>query len=248
MNQQLTRNEKLTNEKLKVRKSTSDELKELQQQLKELQQQLKELQQQLEPLPLEVLLKQGKLLVLMDGLDEVPNSELRQVVQSQLREIAKDYPKNRFILSCRNQIITSIPDGFTSVEVADFSSGQIGHFVRNWFTASGKSDVEVARQWKMFKSAIGRNPALNELTVTPVLLSLMCLVLQDEGEMPSQVNWLYEKGIKLLLSKWNAVKEIEEWELGSRIYGALRDLRINKLPVILEYGKCGDLPTLTLNL
>ncbi|MBI4783507.1 MAG: NACHT domain-containing protein [Oscillatoriophycideae cyanobacterium NC_groundwater_1537_Pr4_S-0.65um_50_18] len=167
------------------------------------------------------LLEAGKLLVLMDGLDEVSTSRLRQIVQNQIQQIAEDYPNNRFILTCRTQIITSIPDGFTSVEVADFSTGQIKQFVRNWFTANGKSDVEAAEQWKAFESTVSRNPALNELTATPVLLSLMCLVLQDEGAMPPQVNWLYEKAIKLLLSKWNDAKQIEGWEVGSQIYGEL---------------------------
>ncbi|MBI4783510.1 MAG: NACHT domain-containing protein [Oscillatoriophycideae cyanobacterium NC_groundwater_1537_Pr4_S-0.65um_50_18] len=183
--------------------------------------QIEVLQQQLEALPLKVLLRQGKLLVLMDGLDEVPTSELRQTVQRQLQQVARYYPKNRFILTCRTQIITSIPDSFTSVEVADFDEKQVEQFVCNWFTTSGESDVEVAQQWKTFKDAVDRIPSLKELTVTPVLLSLMCLVLQDEGKMPSQANWLYAKGIKLLLSKWNNTKEIEEWELGSRIYGEL---------------------------
>ena len=176
---------------------------------------------QLEAQQVEELLTEGKLLVLMDGLDELPTSALRQTVQRQLRQVAEAYSKNRFILTCRTQIITSIPDGFASVEVADFSTGQIRQFVQNWFTASGKSDIEAAQHWETFEYAVGRNPALKELTVTPVLLSLMCLVLQDGGEMPSQVNWLYEKGIKLLLSKWNDAKQIKGWEVGSKIYGEL---------------------------
>lgn len=178
----------------------------------------------------EALLKAGKLLVLMDGLDEVPTSELRQVVQSQLRQIAEDYPNNRFILTCRTQIITSIPVGFISVEVADFDEKQVEEFVYNWFTTSGSSDLEARQQWETFECAVGRNPALKELTVTPVLLSLMCLVLQDEGEMPSQVNWLYEKGIKLLLSRWNAEKQIEGWEVGSEIY---RELSVERREALL---------------
>jgi hypothetical protein len=49
----------------------------------------------------------------------------------------------------------------------------------------------------------------------------MCLVLQDEGEIPSQAAWLYQKGIKLLVSKWNSAKEIDAWEVGTESYRKL---------------------------
>ena len=50
----------------------------------------------------EQLLKQGQVLLLLDGLDEVP-SILRQTVQHELRKFVKRYDKNRFILTCRTQ-------------------------------------------------------------------------------------------------------------------------------------------------
>jgi DNA-binding CsgD family transcriptional regulator len=176
---------------------------------------------ELEEEQLGMFLEQGKLFILMDGLDEVPTNELRRKVQDQLQKLAKDYPKNRFILTCRTQIIVSIPDGFTSVEVADFNEEQVRQFVRNWFKASGQSTVEAEQRWERINKAIDQRKALKELTVTPVLLSLMCLVLQDEGDMPLDMAWLYKKGIKLLLNKWNDRKEIDGWEVGSDAYRQL---------------------------
>jgi len=169
------------------------------------------------------LLVQGKLLVLMDGLDEVPTSELRRNIQDQLRENAEQYANNRWILTCRTQIIESesILIGFSSVEVADFSPEQVQQFVQNWFQASGHSDIEALQQWQRFNHAVDQNPAVKELTVTPVLLSLMCLVLHDEGEMPSQTTELYKRGIRLLLEKWNDAKAIASWEMGSDAYRQL---------------------------
>jgi predicted NACHT family NTPase len=119
-----------------LQRSTSKSLEEKQQQKK----QIESLQQQLNALPLQVLLTQGKLLILMDGLDEVPASNLRRNVQDQLHEIVEDYPKNRFTLTCRTQVITS-PVGFASVEVAEFSPRQVQQFVQNWFKANGKPET-----------------------------------------------------------------------------------------------------------
>lgn len=182
---------------------------------------IKAFQEKLEALALQILLKEGNFLVLMDGLDEVPNNELRRNVQEQLREVAEEYANNRWILTCRTQIIASIPDGFASVEVADFSPEQVQQFVQNWFQANGQANAEVLRQWEIFDNAVSKNLALKELAVTPVLLSLMCLVFHDEGEMPSQMTDLYKRGIRLLLERWNDAKAIENWEVGVNAYRQL---------------------------
>lgn len=165
------------------------------------------------------LLSQGRLLILMDGLDEVPTDELRRNVQAQVKHVSElSSNGNQFILTCRTQIMGTIPSGFTSVEVADFSSEQVSQFVHNWFTANGQAKDEATKQWEKIDSTTTNQPDLKELTVTPVLLSLMCLVLQDTGEMPLDRSWLYNKGIKLLLSRWNNEKEIEGWEVGTESY------------------------------
>lgn len=168
-----------------------------------------------------MLLDRGELLVLMDGLDEVPTIELRRSVQTQFAEMSEEYVKNRFIVTCRTQIIELLPVGFTSVEIANFNPEQVKNFVQNWFAAIDKSSTEISEEWKKFEYAISNNPALRELTGTPVLLSLICLVLQDDREIPSQVAWLYKKGINLLLSKWNSAKAINGWEVGTKIYQGL---------------------------
>lgn len=180
----------------------------------------------------QTLLEQGRLLILMDGLDEVPTNSFRRNVQEQLRSLAQErkHSGNRFILTCRTQIIEVIPQGFTSVEVAEFKDEQVENFVRNWFCASGQTEAGVEQQWQAFSDSTKHNSALKELTVTPVLLSLMCWVFQDSGELPSQATLLYRKGIRLLLEKWNDRKEIPEWEIGKEVY---RELSIDQKEALL---------------
>ena len=170
---------------------------------------------------LQILLLQGKLLILMDGLDEVPTNKLRLHVQEELHEFSKKYPKNRLILTCRTQIIASVPGNLTYVEVADFSQEQVKEFVQNWFNATGQSNLQAKEKWKIFNRAVASKAYLKELTATPILLSLMCWALQDEGDIPANRTQLYKKGIKFLLSRWNDEKHIEGWEVGTEIYRQL---------------------------
>jgi len=229
---ELEKHVKVSQEKSKSQEEVQHKKKqkeEARQKLEESRQKLEESRQKLNVLPLQMLLIEGKLFVLMDGLDEVPTNSLRIEVQRQLSSIAEEYPKNRFILTCRTQVITHTPSGFTEVEAADFNPEQVQQFVQNWFVANNKSDVEVVQRWETLSNSARSNPALKELMVTPVLLSLICLVLDDEGEIPSQITWLYEKGIRLLLCRWNDNKEIDDWEVGGEIYRQLSIPRKQKL-------------------
>jgi predicted NACHT family NTPase len=91
------------------------------------------------------ILNQGKAFILLDGLDEVP-SQLRQSVRDQIYEFAKEYRKNRFVLTCRTQTTEYIADNFEPIEVADFDAEQVKLFARNWFTAIPETSVK-AEEW-----------------------------------------------------------------------------------------------------
>lgn len=168
------------------------------------------------------LLKQGKLLVLMDGLDEVPTGNLRASLLEQLKEVSENYSnENRIIITCRTQVIGRIPSGFTEVEVAEFNPKQVRQFVQNWFAVNGQSEAEVIEQSEAIQIAMTNQPDLREMTVTPVLLSLICVVWQDNGNIPTNKANLYEKGINWLLSHWNDNKEIPGWAFGTEAYRQL---------------------------
>jgi predicted NACHT family NTPase len=170
---------------------------------------------------IKVWLKNDKLLILMDGFDEVPTGTLRRNVHEQFVNTVKTYPGNRFIITCRTQVIEAVPDGFIAVEVADFTEKERNNFVEKWFRVNGFDDKKVKNFCDSFTKAIEANSSLKELTITPVILGLICLLLQDRGKIPTQVDEIYERGVDLLLRKWNVKKSIEGWEIGEKSFRAL---------------------------
>jgi hypothetical protein len=76
------------------------------------------------------------------------------------------------------------------------------------------------RQWNAFNERSRESPAVHELTVTPVVLSLMCWVFEDAGDLPTQRSQLYRKGLDLLLKRWDKSRDIQR-EVGSEIYRQL---------------------------
>lgn len=150
----------------------------------------------------EQILKRGQVLILLDGLDEVPSS-LQQKVQRELRKFAKRYDKNRFILTCRTQTTEYIPEQFQAVEVADFNPEQVESFALNWFTAMAETPEQGVENQKRFIERLRKTPQAAELAITPVLLSLTCWIFDDLKCLPEKRSDLYRDGLDLLLQQWD---------------------------------------------
>jgi DNA polymerase III delta prime subunit len=150
----------------------------------------------------EQILKQGRVLILLDGLDEVPSS-LRQTVQNDLRKFVRRYDKNRFILTCRTQTTEYVPEQFQAVEVADFKPEQVESFALNWFTAMTETPEQGIALKEHFISKLRESPQTASLAVTPVLLSLTCWVFDDLNCLPQKRSELYRDGLNLLLQDWD---------------------------------------------
>lgn len=167
----------------------------------------------------EQILKQGQVLILLDGLDEVPSS-LQQTVQNQLRKFAKRYDKNRFVLTCRTQTTEYIPEQFQAVEVADFKVEQVECFALNWFSTTVETSEQAAELKEHFMQKLQESPQTAELAVTPVLLSLTCWIFGDLKCLPQKRSDLYRDGLHLLLQQWDEGRGISR-DLRSNCYQQL---------------------------
>lgn len=154
------------------------------------------------------ILNQGKAFILLDGLDEV-SSQLRQSVRDKIYDFAtKEYRKNRFVLTCRTQTIEYIADNFQPIEVANFDAEQVEIFAHNWFTATPETSGEAEVWTSRFIKKLEKNKQIRELAVTPILLSLVCLLFTTEQDLSTKRSKLYEKGSNLLLKQWDKFREI----------------------------------------
>ena len=165
------------------------------------------------------LLLQGRLFILLDGLDEVDAEDCHTILKA-ISYFSKVYFKNKSFISCRtaNQIRNQLFSlKFTEVEVADFKGiGQIKEFAENWFVAIGRN----SRQQGLAKAAqfieklhLSENQSLLELARTPILLNLACLVFQEKANFPSRRAKLYEEGSDILLFRWDESKNIQRDEV-----------------------------------
>jgi predicted NACHT family NTPase len=175
-------------------------------------------------------LKEGKLLILLDGLDEVPNERLELAIE-QIKDFTDKYPNNRYITSCRTALYKNFIKGYTDIEISSFDNEQITCFISNWF--SHEKDLAVNTD-KTFLSQLFdvKNVATVELARTPLLLTFLCLTYDDGQQFPANRSSLYRKAMEILLEKWAAEKRIHQDDI---YQGLNSDIEIEMLSEIAAF-------------
>jgi energy-coupling factor transporter ATP-binding protein EcfA2 len=156
----------------------------------------------------ETAIDNGSLLILMDGLDEVPSNRVNEVV-THIRDFVDQYDKNSFIISCRTAATAyrSSFDRFTEIVLAEFDDNQIKKFIERWFQSELDKQEETAQKcWSLLQEP--EHAAAKELAHRPLLLTLICLVYDQSQNLPDKRSVLYRKALDILLEKWAAEKRV----------------------------------------
>jgi DNA replication protein DnaC len=168
-------------------------------------------------------LRKGNCLILLDGLDEVADSNSRLTVVEwiyhQLND--KQYHNNRFIITSRShgyQANILPPDLVTVFEVQPFNDDQIRNFIRNWYIEDERLRINENRDLKEIQNNVAadikdlinkiyKTPALHDLAANPLLLMMMATVHRYSGTLPKRRADLYAKICDVFLGKLDRLKQ-----------------------------------------
>jgi len=157
------------------------------------------------------LLQEGKLLILLDGWDEVSPSR-RFSLFNKLRWFCNRYPKNRYVITCRTGVELYRFGRFTEVELANWTLTQIGDFARKYFVVvagvNWERGLAKATEFRV-QLEYPENRTIQDMARTPLLLSFICHVFQSQARFPRQQARLYQEGLDILLQKWDYCKGVE---------------------------------------
>ncbi len=207
-------------------------------------------------------LRTGHCVILLDGLDEIARAQDRRAAARWVERQIASYPGNHFV-------ITSRPHGFTGPVIAQadilavrpFTAGQVQRFLDRWYIAAEQHATGAASKAQMravrilaSHSASGlltllrANPALYDLAVNPLLLTMIATVHRYRGALPGSRADLYSEICQVLLSRRIQAKNLPEllpWPAKHKLLTALacqmmRD-RISDLPASQALGILGPL-------
>ncbi|NEP17902.1 MAG: NACHT domain-containing NTPase, partial [Leptolyngbya sp. SIO4C1] len=156
-----------------------------------------------EPTSVEQVLKNGRALILLDGLDEVQESDHSRILQA-IKGFTNEFRTCQFVMTCRIAAREYTFQQFTEVEVADFNREQIKEFATKWFKTK-----EDPKKGQYFIKRLKDNKPIQELATNPLLLTLLCLVFGEAADFPANRSELYKEGLDVLLKKWDAKRNIE---------------------------------------
>ncbi len=149
------------------------------------------------------LLKHGELLLMMDGLDEVPKDVL-PAVQEDISKVVQTYPENHFILTCRHGATDFVPLDFKEVEMIAFDWEQIQQFVKSWFKDSKEEGLD-----EKFLNHLSVNPNIKELGQNPLTLTMLCTTYEKGYAFPKGASSLFYDATELYLTKWDSSRRID---------------------------------------
>ncbi len=168
-----------------------------------------------DPSVVTTLLKAGRVLLLLDGMDEIPNQDCVAVL-NEIRKFSDSYYKNQFVASCRMASTKLSLRGFTDVEIAPFSQTQIAHFAQMWFSTFTKTNTESGNTKSvkfMQKLDEPLNRQLRDLVSNPLFLHLACWIFNGQEKFSTKYSDFYKQALDLLLGKWDEARGIERDEV-----------------------------------
>jgi formylglycine-generating enzyme required for sulfatase activity len=160
--------------------------------------------------PLERALDTGHALVLLDGLDEIPTSDLRTRVRVAVETFCRRYERSRHIVTCRTlsyQDASVRLADFPTFELAPFGPPHIDAFIAAWYAELlrlGQIDEHASATYRDRLQEATRRPDLARLAPNPLLLTVMALVHTHKGRLPDARAQLYEEVVDILLWRWEA--------------------------------------------
>ncbi|MFD3535777.1 NACHT domain-containing protein [Streptomyces sp. NPDC058664] len=147
------------------------------------------------------VLAAGRGLVLVDGIDEIPEAE-RGRTRDWLRGLLDAYEGNRWLVTSRPTAVRDdwlTTDGFTELTLAPMSRAEVATFVRRWHRAAGP---EAEPYEQPLLDALRTAEHVARLATNPLMCGLICALHRDRrGYLPRGRKALYEAALSMLLTR-----------------------------------------------
>jgi HEAT repeat protein len=178
-------------------------------------------------------LDKGRAYVILDGVDEVPDSHTRAAVVQAVDEFILDHADNRVLVTSRPYGYVRLAGDPTHFQLLNFSPAQVEAFVRRWQRAFEKRqhpdapDYEDAdEQADALVNEIRRSPKVTELATNPLMLVIISLIRYEKARLPEERVQLYNRAVNTLMDTWNQWRSLQAKELGGAMLPLDRLIRV----------------------
>ena len=152
-------------------------------------------------------LRDGNVLLLIDGLDEISSERDRLAFVYQLRTFLATYPTVAIVVTSREAGFRIIGGALSSqcehFKLADFDEKDVKRLTENWHKEVVGASAQIHSDARKLAQTICSSSRLLALASNPLLLTTLLLVKRWVGQLPTKRTILYSKAIEVLLMTWN---------------------------------------------
>ncbi len=153
-------------------------------------------------------LQDGRVLLLIDGLDEISNERHRVCFANQLRTFVATYPGAHLLITSREAgfraVAGTIATYCRQYSIRELEKEQIRLLSLKWHQAILGDSKQVKIDSDKLCDMILGDARIVALAENPLLLTTLLFVKRCVGYLPTKRCRLYEEMIRLLLVTWNA--------------------------------------------
>ena len=173
---------------------------------------------------------QSKVLLVLDGLDELPVSQLpiyKEIIQGRV------LPESYLVVTARHEVGMTVRECcHTLLEVEGFTKTDAENFIRRYF---GKEEEHLAEK---LLDKLDSDKTLKDLTANPLNAALLCLLCEDfRGKLPGSRTLLYLEVVECVLRRFRLKMKLPETD---QSLVALYQVELKKLGRIAMEGLQND--------
>jgi formylglycine-generating enzyme required for sulfatase activity len=134
-------------------------------------------------------------LVLLDGLDEAPDTRRRERMARLFENAIQRYRECGFVVTTRPGAYQGLATlaGFDQVKIDDLDDEAVRTFLRHWSAALYPGDAAGSeKHYQALLEAVTARPAIRRMARNPVMLTALAVVHWNDRRLPEQRSELYE--------------------------------------------------------
>ncbi len=151
----------------------------------------------------------GKVVVMIDGLDEVQEVKLRQRVKEETDDFFADpiFNENQAVITTRivGYERSGLTGSFRHFTLNELDETQITTFVGNWYRAIYEEmpdTLDVEQEQGQLLDSIFQTPSILRMARNPLLLTIIALIKWQGRTLPDQRVLLYDVATQTLIRSW----------------------------------------------
>jgi hypothetical protein len=154
-----------------------------------------------------------RVVLLLDGLDEVFDPVERETVVNDIHRFSNDYKHVRIVVTSR--VVGYQPHRLRNAEfrhfmLQDLDEDQIGHFLDKWHDVTFDKPQEAETKRQRLDAAIKNSKSIAQLAGNPLLLTMMAILNRNQ-KLPDDRVDLYQQCSRLLLHQWDVERTLGEF-------------------------------------